>query len=124
MAKIDAVERQIETFVAKYTLEIADLIRSSRAKMQAVFPRGHEFVYDNYNALVFGYSPTPRVSDAVVSLAAYPRWVTLFFLKGAGLDDPRSLLKGEGKQVRSVTLESAGDLDSAAIGALLNAHPC
>jgi len=119
VTRVDVVERQIETFVMKYTPEIADVTRSSRIRMQAVFPRGHEFVYDNYNALVFGYSPTPRPSDAVASIAAYPRWVTLFLLKGAGIEDPRSSLKGAGKQVRSITLESARDLDSAGIRALL-----
>jgi hypothetical protein len=114
-----AVERQIATFVAKYTPEIATATRMSRARLQAVFPRGHEIVYDNYNALVFGYSPTERASDAIVSIAAYPRWVTLFFLHGASLADPAALLTGNGKQVRGVKLESPADLDSPAIRALV-----
>jgi len=116
---VNAVERRIEMFVAKYTPEIAAATRLSRAKMHAIFPRGHELVYDNYNALVFGYSPTERASDAIVSIAAYPRWVTLFFLHGASLADPGSLLTGNGKRVRSVALKAPADLDSAPVKALL-----
>ncbi len=79
--------------------------------MHVLVPRGYELVYDNYNALVFGYGPSEKTSEAPLSLAAYPRWVTLFFLQGAALDDPRGLLAGSGPQVRSVRLETAGDLD-------------
>jgi hypothetical protein len=32
-----------------------------------------ELVYDNYNALVIGYGPTERASDALIFLAVYPR---------------------------------------------------
>ena len=118
-ASARAVERQIATFVAKYTPGIARATRMSRARLRTVFPRGHELVYDNYNALVFGYSPTERASGAIVSIAAYPRWVTLFFLHGASLADPTALLTGDGKQVRGVKLDSPADLDSPAIRALL-----
>ena len=38
-------------------------------------------VYDNYNALVVGFGPSERASEAVVSLAIFPKWVTLCFLQ-------------------------------------------
>jgi len=49
----------------------------------------------------------------------YPRWVTLFFLQGAGLADPKQLLKGNGKVVRHIVLASAADLDLPAIQELM-----
>jgi len=91
--------------------EIAADAKASRAKMQKRVPGGFEFVYDNYNALVFGYGPTDRPSEAVLSLAVMPQWVTLCFLKGAKLPDPKKLLKGSGNIVRNIRLQSPADLD-------------
>jgi hypothetical protein len=80
-----------------------------------------EFVYDNYNALVFGYGPTGRPSEAVLSLALMPRWVTLCFLQGAKLADPKKLLKGSGNIVRNIRLIPPYDLDDSDVQALVDA---
>jgi hypothetical protein len=112
-------EPQIRGFLAKYSPPIAKELRAARARLRKLFPRGHELVYDNYNALVFGFSPTERASDAVISVAGYPRWVTLFFLHGVGLDDPEGLLQGAGSRVRNVRLESSKQLADPAIRALI-----
>jgi len=114
-----AAERQIAGFVAKYTPEIILAIQASRQRMHALFPRGFELVYDNYNALVFGFSPSERSSGAFISLAAYPRWVTLFFLHGASLNDPEKLLRGTGGQVRSIRLAAPEDIDGPPVKALI-----
>lgn len=112
-------EAQIESFLAKYSPSIAAELRAARSSLQAFFPRGHELVYDNYNALVFGFAPTVRTSDAFLSIAGYPKWVTLFFLQGARLDDPSRLLQGAGKQVRSIRLRSAAQLAESNVQALI-----
>jgi hypothetical protein len=52
-------------------------------------------------------------------LSRHPRWILLFFLQGAGLPEPHGLLKGTGKVVRSIRLESAQDLDKPAIRELI-----
>jgi hypothetical protein len=114
-----AAERQIAEFIGKYSPGMAVSIRAARAKMRALFGHGYELVYDNYNALVFGYSATQRTSDAFVSIAAYPRWVTLFFLAGTALEDPDQLLEGSGTQVRSIRLEAAGRLDDPGVRRLI-----
>ena len=95
---------QIAGFLAKYTPAMAAAARKARAAMRKRIPGGIEFVYDNYNALVFGYGPTERPSDAVLSLAIMPSWVTLCFLKGAKMPDPNKVLKGSGSTVRNVRL--------------------
>ena len=76
-------------------------------------------VFDNYNALGIGYGPGQKSSNVLVSIVAYPRWVTLFFLDGASLADPKSLLQGKGSQVRSIRLNSADDLDQPAVVRLI-----
>jgi len=103
--------KQIESFLAKYTPEMVRAGKQSRARMRDLLPGGIEFVYDNYNALVFGYGPDERPSDAVLSLALMPRWVTLCFLKGAKLSDPKKLLRGGGNIVRNIHLTSPAQID-------------
>ncbi len=114
-----STEAQIAISLAKYTPAIEAQLRQARARLRAKFPRGYELVFDNYNALVFGISPTDRTRDSFISVAGYPKWVTLFFLHGAGLDDPQGLLEGAGKQVRSIRLGQPSDLDSPAVAALI-----
>ncbi len=113
-------EEQLAGFIARYTPEIGDIARAALAKMRARLPGAIELVYDNYNALAIGFSPTERASDVIFSIALYPRWVSLFFFRGADLPDPQKLLKGGGKQVRHIVLESAADLDKPAVKALMN----
>jgi hypothetical protein len=69
---------------------------------------------------VFAISPTDRTPEAFISVAGYPKWVTLFFLNGAKLKDPKKLLKGSGVRVRHVVLRSADDLDEDAISAFID----
>ena len=83
-------------------------------------PGGTEFVYDNYNALVFGFGPSDRPSEAVLSLAIMPRWVTLCFLKGAKLRDPKKLLNGSGNIVRNIHLSSPRHLDDPDVRDLID----
>jgi hypothetical protein len=112
-------EVQLEAFLAKYTPEIQDKARTAIARLRAWLPPAIEMVYDNYNALVVGFSPTEKVRDAVFSIALYPRWVTLFFLKGAGLPDPHQRLKGSGTTVRHVVLHDPATLDDPDVRELM-----
>ena len=113
-------ERQVKSFLAKYSPEIAARGQAARRRLRQALPGWSELVYDNYNALVFGFSPTERPSDAVFSIAVYPKWVRLFFLKhGSLLHDPQKLLTGKGARIRSLILQSDSDLDSPAVRALV-----
>ena len=116
---MNATERRIESFVAKYTPVIAGQLRDARQRLRAHFPRGVEMVFDNYNALVFGIGPTDRTRESFISIAGYPKWVTLFFLDGASLHDPDGLLEGEGKHVRGIRLKTPADMDAPAVAALI-----
>ncbi|MGH9503541.1 MAG: hypothetical protein ACRD20_11890 [Terriglobales bacterium] len=84
-------------------------------------PGATRLVYDNYNALAIGFGPSEKASEAIFSIALYPRYVTLFFLQGAGLSDPKKLLRGSGRLVRHVSLARASDLDMSAIRELMAA---
>ena len=111
--------RQLAGFLARYSPAIRRQARAALATMRARLPGATEFVYDNYNALVIGFGPTDRPSDAVFSIVLYPRWVTLFFLNSAELADPQKLLKGSGRIVRHIVLDEASTLDKPAVRALM-----
>jgi hypothetical protein len=113
-------QKQLDSFLARFTPEIAMLARRALAKMRSRLPNAIELVYDNYNALVIGFGPNERPSDAIFSIAIFPRKVGLCFLQGAKLPDPNKRLKGSGNVVRSVTLNDLSILDDPQIGALLD----
>lgn len=83
--------------------------------MRARYPHALELVYDNYNALAIGFAPSERASDAIFSIAVYPRWVSLFFLQAKGLRDPHKLLQGSGSVAKHIVLQSAEVLDDPAV---------
>lgn len=114
--------KQLDAFVAKYSPEVARVAKAALPKMRTWFPGTHELVYDNYNALAIGWSPTGRTSDVICSIALYPRWVSLFFFVGTRLPDPTKRLRGSGAKVRHVVLENgAATLDEPDVKKLLAA---
>src|SRR5713101_1765958 len=112
-------EEQLDRSMSKFTPEIHALATECLKKMRERLPGAVELVYDNYNALVIAFGPTERTSDIVLSIALYPRWVNLFFARGAGLADPQGRLKGEGTRVRHVVLEDATVLDEPGVRRLI-----
>ena len=98
---------QLKAFIAKFDAKDQRLIRAARSAMRKRLPTAHELVYDNYNFFVIGYSPSERPSDALFSIAARANAVSLCFLHGVQLPDPKKLLHGAGTQTRFVRLDSA-----------------
>ena len=103
----------------KYVPDIVRQATEMREKLEEQIPGAVEMVYDNWNGLVIGFGATERPSEAIVSLLLQPEWVTLCFLKGAKLRDPKKLLKGSGNVVRSLRLQSPDDLDKPEIRELV-----
>lgn len=118
-AGTQSAAKQLDGFVAKYSPEIAKQARMMITKLRKRMPWANILVYDNYNALVIGYGPTERASEATFSLALFPRWVSLFFFQGARLVDRQGLLKGSGKKARHIVLTGAEMLDEPAVQALI-----
>src|SRR6185295_1958708 len=112
-------EKQLAGFIAKFTPEMAKRIRAARAKMRKRIPQALELVYDNYNFFVIGYGPSEKASDAIFSLAAQAKGLSLCFLQGARLPDPGRLLRGSGNVVRNIRLETADTLDRPEVAALI-----
>lgn len=108
-------------FLAKFDPAIATVARGALTRLRKRLPGATELVYDNYNALAIGFGPGPKTSEAIVSIAVYPRWVSLFFLRGARLKDPDGILKGSGTTARHIVLRRASDIGSREVDALITA---
>jgi hypothetical protein len=51
----------------------------------------------------------------VCAVGDYPRWVSLFFFRGADLDDLDRILEGTGKGMRHIKLRESKDADRPAV---------
>jgi len=111
---------QLASFISRYAPDVAACARRALARMRRRLPGAVELVYDNYNALVIGFGPSDRASEAIFSIALYPRWVNLFFLQGATLPDPKGRLRGNGKIVRNIVLRDATELDEPEVRTLMD----
>ena len=107
--------KQWDACLARFSPEIIRLVKASLARMRKRLPGAVELVYDNFNALVIGFGPSERASEAVFSIAIYPKWANLFFLQGAKLKDPNNLLKGTGGVVRHILLSDPKSIDSPGV---------
>lgn len=111
--------RQLASFLAKFEPAVARTARGALARLEKRLPGAHRLVYDNYNALAIAFGPSEKTSTSIISVAVFPRWVSVFFLQAAGMKDPQRILKGNGKRVRHIVLKEAADLDTPAVRALV-----
>ena len=110
---------QLAAFLSRYDRAVASTARAALRRMRKCVPGAVELVYDNYNALAIGFGPSERASEAIFSIALYPRWVTLFFLRGATLRDPEGLLRGTGTRVRHLVVTEPEVLDAPGVRRLI-----
>ena len=107
-AKEQSPAKQLAAFMEPYTPDVQKTARAALKKLRAQMPGATEMVYDTFNALVIGFAPgRPRHRKPSCRLASIPSWVNLYFLDGAFLHDPESMLKGSGNRVRTLRLDDA-----------------
>jgi hypothetical protein len=115
-----SAKQQLAHFISQFSPEIASLARAALSIMRDRLPGAFELVYDNAYALVVGFGPTPKPSEAIFSVVIYPKKVSLCFLYGARLYDAEHLLQGTRNQVRHIRLESGATLKKRGIRTLMN----
>lgn len=114
-------EAQLRSLIEKFDPKDQRLIRSIRSAVRKRLPTANELVYDYNTFFVIGYSPTEHPTDGIVSLAARPDGVRLYFMQGPQLPDPKKLLEGSGKQARFIRVEAASQLADPDVEALIAA---
>lgn len=117
--KAESSEQQLDRFLDAFMPEVAEIARRALAKLRKRLPNAIELVYDNYNALACGFAPTERASEAIFSIAVFPKHVNFFFLQGAKFPDPDGLLQGEGSVARHIRLKDETTLDRADVKKLM-----
>ena len=120
-ASAGSPESRLNSFIDKFDAAVARQIRSVRKALRKRLPGAVELVYDNYNFFVIGYGPNERASEAVLSMAAQAKGVSICFIQGAKLPDPAGVLSGGGSQTRSLRLASAEVLSGVEVEALIKA---
>jgi hypothetical protein len=110
---------ELTTLIDRFTPDVAKLAKAALARMRKLTPGALELVYDNYNALAIGFSPTERASDGIFSIAIFPRHPSLFFLQGVKLPDPAGRLRGSGTVVRHIVIEGMAVFDEPAVRTLM-----
>jgi hypothetical protein len=118
-AETESAEKQLERFLDAFAPEVAGLARKTLATLRKRLPYAKELVYDNYNALAIGFSPSERSSEGVFSIALYPEHINFFFLQGAKLPDPEGLLQGAGSVVRHIAKIDEKTLDRPDVKAMM-----
>ena len=117
----ESVEVRLNGFIDKFDSDVARLIRSVRKALRKRLPGAVEMVYDNYNFFVIGYGPNERASEAVLSIAAQAKGVSICFIHGAKLQDPAKILSGSGNQTRSLRVDDSKFLLRAEVEELITA---
>ena len=120
-AKPESPSGQLASFIAKFDPPMQRRIKAVRAAVRKRMPTANELVYDNYNFFVIGYSSSERPSDAIVSIVANAKGVSMCFIYGASLPDPDGILQGGGNRTRFVRLPSAATLSEAPVARMLRA---
>lgn len=114
-----SAEAQLRSLIAKFAPAHQRLIGAVRRWLRKRLPTAHELVYEYRGFFVISYSPNDRGYEGVLAIRASADGVGLWFNRGKELPDPEKLLRGSGKQTRSIHLEGASTLARPAVARLI-----
>ncbi|MEO8149707.1 MAG: hypothetical protein ABI723_18860 [Bacteroidia bacterium] len=106
-------------FLIPFPGEVKEMALWLREFVWDLYPKCNELIYDNYNALAFGWSPTDRVGHTFCSVAVFAKYVHFGFYWGSEIADPEKLLLGKGNQYRYIIIKSKNDFPKTYIKKLL-----
>jgi hypothetical protein len=84
-----------------------------------LYPECNELIYDNYNALAFGWGLSDRLGDVFCSVACY-KSINFGFNRGHEISDPENKLSGNGKVYRYIKVEDIDAFPQEYMKQLLN----
>lgn len=103
--------KDLLSFLKPFNDETIDLVMWLRDFAWDIYPQANELIYDNYNAVAFGWSLTDRLGHTFCSIAAgrSSKNVHFGFYRGNELSDPDKILLGEGNQYRYIIVTNKKD---------------
>jgi len=86
-----------------------------------LYPDSNELIYDNYNALAFGWSPTDKVGHTFCNIAVgrSTHNVHFGFYWGSEIKDPQKILLGQGNQYRYILVKDKNEFPETYIKKLI-----
>jgi hypothetical protein len=115
-----SAEAQLRGLIARFAPAHQRLIGTMRRWLRKSLPTAHELVYEYHDFFVISYSPNERGYEGVLAIRAGANGVELYFNRGKELPDPAKLLRGSGKQTRSIYMEGASTLARPAVARLID----
>lgn len=114
-------KKDLLTFLRPFPKDIRDTALWVRAFIWDLYPTANELIYDNYNALAVGWSPTDRVGHTFVSFAVGRTSLNVHFgfYWGADLADPEKRLLGQGNQYRYILVKDRSEFPKTYIKKLM-----
>ncbi len=109
-------------FLKPFNAEVIDLVMWLRDFAWGICPKANELIYDNYNAVAFGWSPTDKVGHTICSIAIgrTSKNIHFGFYWGNEIADPDKILLGEGNQYRYILVTDKKKFPKAYIKKLVN----
>jgi len=91
-------------FLSPFGEQITALVMWLRDFAWDLCPQANELIYDNYNAVAFGWSPTDKAGHTICSIAVgrSSKNVHFGFYRGNEISDPDKILLGQGNQYRYI----------------------
>jgi hypothetical protein len=115
-----SAEAQLRGLIASFAPAHQRLVGTMRRWLRKRLPTAHEVVYEYSDFFVISYSPNERGYEGVLAIRASANGVELYFNRGKELPDPAKLLRGSGKQTRSIHMEGASTLARPAVARLID----
>jgi hypothetical protein len=108
-------------FLKPFSDEIKKTVLWLRDFAWDLYPQANELIYDNYNAVAFGWSPTDKVGHTFCSIAVgrSSKNIHFGFYWGSELSDTKGILLGEGNQYRYVLVKGVDSFPKAYIKKLM-----
>ncbi len=108
-------------FLKPFPKEIQETALWLRKFVWNLYPKANELIYDNYNAVAFGWSPTDKVGHTFCSIAVgrSSHNVHFGFYWGSEIADPDKILLGQGNQYRYLLVKNEADFPKAYIKKLM-----
>ena len=108
-------------FLKPFADDIVELVMWLREFAWDLYPQTNELIYDNYNAVAFGWSPTDRQGHIFCSIAVgrSSKNIHFGFYWGSKLSDPDKILLGQGNQYRYILVTDKKSFPKAYIRTLV-----
>jgi len=113
--------KDLVKFLKPFPAHVKETAMWLREFVWDLYPDSIELIYDNYNAVAFGWSPTDRVSDVFCNVAVgrSSHNVHFGFYWGAKISDPDKILLGQGNQYRYILVKDKKEFPKTYIRKLM-----